>query len=43
MNWELILSTLKEGLFTVVVFAGPLVLADIRGRRADRKRRDQDD
>ena len=43
MNWELILSTLKEGLFTVVVFAGPLVLADIRGRRADRKRREQDD
>ena len=43
MNWELILSTLKEGLFTVVVFAGPLILADIRGRRADRKRRERDD
>lgn len=43
MNWELILSTLKEGLFTVVVFAGPLVLADIRGRRADRERMERDD
>lgn len=43
MNWELILSTLKEGLFTAAVFVGPLVIADIRGRRADRKRREQDD